>query len=198
MDANFQTQAVLNFVRRLQTRMAVYAVRGDGDPKKPIKGSASSQDVTWRGQKWPNGTKLWTVGVKQAKDLLHGQLGVEVQGRGYVHTSDQLPREWYEQLTAEQRVLVSTPTGIVERWVKRRPRNEVLDCRNYAVHAAYMLGMHQWADRRWQQLLAAVQPPRDLFAAPSPVPEDPDPQPEPMPTPLPRRPHAAQPLGRPW
>jgi terminase, large subunit len=166
MDANYQTQAVLNFVRRMQLRMKVYAVRGDGDPKKPIKGTGSSQDVTWRGQKWPNGTKLWTVGVKQAKDLLHGQLGVSAPGPGYVHTSDQLPREWYEQLTAEQRVLVTTPTGTIERWVKRRPRNEVLDTRNYAVHAAHMLGLHTWPDRRWVQVAQAVQPPPDLFTPP--------------------------------
>lgn len=164
MDANYQTQAVLNFVRRMQGRMKVYAVRGEGDPKKPIKGPASSQDVTWRGQKWPNGVKLWQVGVKQAKDLLHGQLGIDQAGPGYVHTSDQLPREWYEQLTAEQRILVSTPTGTIERWVKRRPRNEVLDTRNYALHAAYMLDLHRWTDRRWIQQEQAVQPPRDLFS----------------------------------
>jgi phage terminase large subunit GpA-like protein len=173
LDANYQTQAVLNFVRSHQSRMKLHAIRGDGDPKKPIKGPGSSQEVTWRGQKWPNGTKLWTVGVKQAKDLLHGQLGVELAPGGlptpgYVHTSNQLPREWYEQLTAEQRILVSTPTGTIERWVKRRPRNEVLDTRNYAAHAAYMLGVHKFTDARWAQIAAIVQPPRDLFTvAPS-------------------------------
>jgi phage terminase large subunit GpA-like protein len=168
LDANYQTQAVLNFVRRMQARgLKVYAVRGDGDPKKPIKGPGTSQDVTWRGQKWPNGTKLWTVGVKQAKDLLHGQLSIEQPGPGFVHTSDQLPREWYEQLTAEQRVLVSTVRGPEERWIKRRPRNEVLDTRNYAVHAAHMLGLPKFTDARWVQIRAAVQPPRDLFSGPA-------------------------------
>lgn len=169
IDANYQTQAVLNFVRRLQGSMRIYAVRGDGDPSKPIKCPGTSQDVTWRGQRWPHGVKLWTVGVKAAKDLLHGQLAIAAPGPGYVHFSRDLPREWYEQLTAEQRVLVSTPTGTIERWVKRRPRNEVLDTRNYALHAAHMLGMPTWSDRKWQQVEQAVQPPPDLFAPPPPA-----------------------------
>lgn len=169
IDANFQTQAVLHFVRKQQmTGLRIYAVRGENDPKKPIKCPGTSQDVTWRGQKWPNGVKLWGVGVKAAKDLLHGQLQIEREGPGYVHTSTDLPREFYEQLTAEQRVLVSTPTGTIERWIKRRPRNEALDTRNYALHALYMSGAHQWTAQRWQQQLQAVQPPPDLFT-PSPV-----------------------------
>ena len=188
IDANYQTQAVLNFVRLMaQQGMRIYAVRGEGDPKKPIKGPASSQDVTWRGQKFPNGTKLWQVGVKNAKDLLHGQLGVEQHGPGFVHTSKDLPREWYEQLTAEQRVLVSTTTGTIERWIKRRPRNEVLDTRNYAVHAAYMLGLHTFKDARWLQVEQAVQPPRDLFSPPTDIvvkPEATAPEATPRPPPV--------------
>lgn len=203
-DANYQTQAVLNFVRAQQTSIRIYAVRGDGDPKKAIKGTSSSQDVTWRGQKWPNGTKLWTVGVKAAKDLLHGQLALTEPGPGYIHFSRDLPREWYEQLTAEKRVLVTTPTGTIERWVKHRPRNEVLDTRNYALHAAYMLGMHAWPDRRWVQIDQAVQPPRDLFA-PDFAAQDQailipvqTPAVEPPAAAPPQRPPAARPAPRGW
>jgi phage terminase large subunit GpA-like protein len=163
-DANYQTQAVLNFVRRQQMRMRIFAVRGEGEPTKPIKGPGTSQDVTWRGQKWPNGVKLWAVGVKAAKDLLHGQLQISQAGPGYVHFSNELQREWYEQLTAEQRIQVKTPTGLQERWVKRRPRNEVLDTRVYAAHAAYMLGMNTWPDRKWSEVEQTVQPPADLFS----------------------------------
>jgi phage terminase large subunit GpA-like protein len=54
------------------------------------------------------------------------------------------------------------------RWVKRRPRNEVLDNRNYALHAAFGLGLHNYTDKRWSDLEASVQPARDLFSTPAP------------------------------
>ncbi|MNL36698.1 Phage terminase large subunit [compost metagenome] len=52
------------------------------------------------------------------------------------------------------------------RWVKRRPRNEVLDNRNYALHAAFGLGLHNYTDKRWSDLEASVQPAVDLFTPP--------------------------------
>lgn len=184
IDANYHTQAVLNFVRQHQRTLPVYAVRGEGDPKKPIKGPANPQDVTWRGRKYPNGVKLWQVGVKQSKDLLHGQLEVLLQQgenrrRGYVHFSRDLPREWYEQLTAEQRVQLIERGGVVERWVKRRPRNEVLDCRVYAAHATEMLGIPAWKPEQWARLEARVQPAQDQVAAPAPLPAKAAPPPRP-------------------
>lgn len=164
-DANYQTQAVLNFVRRMRLKgLNIVAVRGEGDAKKPILCPGTSQDINWQGKRWPAGTKLYGVGNKAVKDLLHGQLQIAQPGPGFVHLNKRLPREWFEQLTAEQRVLVKTAHGLEERWVKRRARNEVLDCRNYATHAAYMLGLHRWTDKRWQEQAQAVQPPRDLFS----------------------------------
>ena len=83
-----------------------------------------------------------------------------------MHTSKQLKREWYEQLTAEQRILAKLNGKDTYQWVKRRPRNEVLDCRNYALHAAMAHGIHTWPEPKWLQLEQAVQPPQDLFSAP--------------------------------
>ena len=108
------------------------------------------------------------IGVDTAKDLLHGQLSIAQPGPGYVHFSQDLPREWYEQLTAEQRIVTRAQGGESMRWVKRRPRNEKLDCRNYATHAAHMLGLHTMGDAAWQRLEALVQPPPDLFS-PRPI-----------------------------
>ena len=107
------------------------------------------------------------MGVDNAKDLLLGQLAITQHGPGYVHTSQALPREWYEQLTAEQRILAKVNGKDTYRWVKRRPRNEVLDCRNYALHAAMAHGIHKWPESRWLQLEQTVQPPQDLFSTPS-------------------------------
>jgi phage terminase large subunit GpA-like protein len=203
-DSNYQTQAVYNFVRRMQHRMRIHAVRGEGAENLPIKGPGRSQEVNWKGGRWPNGIKQWSVGVDAAKDLLHGQLQITEPGPGYVHMNKARPREWFEQLTAEQRVLARGATGLAERWIKRRPRNEVLDCRNYALHAAYMLGLHQYVHKDWVRLEQAVQPPADLFtsapaAAPIVVPGGAKPATAPaVPMPPPQRPARAVAAGRSW
>lgn len=207
IDSSDQTQAVYNWVRKSQHLLpCLRAIKGASEEHKPILGSASSQEVNWRGQKWPNGIKLWSIGVDSAKDLLLGQLGISKPGPGYVHMAPELPREWFEQLTAEQRVMVRVAGKDTYRWVPRRKRNEVLDCRNYALHAAYSLGLHTFADKRWAQIEAAVQPAADLFtgAASSPV-QQAQPVPAvvdtPKPTTQPQQPTRRQPqrpAGRFW
>jgi phage terminase large subunit GpA-like protein len=167
IDSSDQTQAVYNWVRKLQHQLPkLRAVKGRGEENVPVLGPSSPQEVRWNGKKIPNGIKLWNVGVDSAKDLLLGQLAIENPGPGFVHFSSELPQEWFEQLTAEQRILVKVNGKEVYRWVKRRPRNEVLDNRNYALHAAFGLGLHNYTDKRWSDLEASVQPPLDLFAQP--------------------------------
>lgn len=167
IDSSDQTHAVYNWVRKVQHQLPkLRAVKGRGEENIPVLGPSSAQEVKWNGKRWPNGIKLWNVGVDTAKDLLLGQLSITEAGPGYVHFSSELPREWYEQLTAEQRILVKVGGRETYRWVKRRPRNEQLDCRNYALHAAFGLGLHNYTDKRWSELEASVQPPRDLFSAP--------------------------------
>lgn len=167
IDSSDQTQAVYNWVSRNQHRLPeLRAVKGDGNDGVHILGPSSLKEVNWRGRKIERGVKLWRVGVHAAKDLLLGQLSIENPGPGYVHFSDDLPREFYEQLTAEQRILAKVGGRDVSRWVKRRPRNEQLDNRNYALHAAFGLGLHRFTDKKWADLEAGVQPPVDLFATP--------------------------------
>jgi phage terminase large subunit GpA-like protein len=137
-----------------------------GDDNKPIVGPSSLQEVNHRGVKVQRGIKLYLVGVDQAKDLLLGQLAIAEPGPGYVHFSTDLPREFYEQLTAEQRVLTKIKGQDAYKWVKRRPRNEELDIRNYAMHAAMCQGIHKWSEAKWLQLEQLVQPAEDLFSAP--------------------------------
>lgn len=168
IDSSDNTQAVYDFVHSCAGQIRIHAIKGSSEEGKPIKGTATVQDVNYRGRVRKRGVKVWVIGVDTAKDLLLGQLALPqpLPGQrraGYVHTSQDLPREWYEQLTAEQRVLVRTPRGEAYRWMKRRPRNEVLDCRNYATHAAFVRELHRYTERQWDQLAAAVQPAPDLF-----------------------------------
>ena len=166
IDSSDQTQAVYNWVRKTQHLLPkLRAVKGRGEDNVPVLGPSSPQEVRFNGRKIPNGIKLWNVGVDTAKDLLLGQLAIEQPGPGFIHFSSELPREWFEQLTAEQRILVKVNGKEVFRWVKRRSRNEVLDNRNYALHAAFGLGLHNYSDKRWGDLEASTQPSRDLFSA---------------------------------
>ncbi len=167
IDSSDQTQSVYNWVRSAQTRIpGLRAIKGDNNDSRAIVGPSSLQEVSHRGRKIKHGIKLWLVGVDNAKDLLLGQLAITEPGPGYVHTSTDLKREWYEQLTAEQRILTKVNGKDTYKWVKRRPRNEVLDARNYSLHAAMCLGIHKWPESKWLQLEQTVQPPQDLFSAP--------------------------------
>lgn len=150
IDSSDQTQDVYNWVRKAQRLIpTLRAVKGSSEGGKPILMPASLVEVNYKGQKIPNGLKLWGIGVDTAKDLLFGQLAIPSPGPGFVHMAADLPREWFEQLTAEHRVLQRVGGRDVYRWKKRRPRNEVLDCRNYALHAAMGLGLHNMPEARW-------------------------------------------------
>lgn len=168
IDSSDQTQAVYNWVSKAQHLIPnLRAIKGDDNV--PIVGPSSLKEVNWRGRKVQRGVKLWRVGVDEAKDLLLGQLAIEKPGPGYLHFSDELPREFYEQLTAEQRVLAKVQGRDQYKWVKRRPRNEQLDNRNYALHAAMGQGLHKYTDAQWARLEAVVQPPADLFSQPAKI-----------------------------
>ena len=194
IDSSDQTHAVYAWVMRNQSRLPqLRAIKGSSEEHRPVLGPASRQTVNWRGQTIQNGVSLWMMGADTAKDLLLGQLAIERPGPGHVHMAADLQREWFEQLTAEQRILVKNNGKDTYRWVKRRARNEVLDCRNMALHAAMGLGLHSHTEARWQQIEAAVQPPEDLFSrasvqAPAPTAEAVIAQPKPQPTRQPTRP----------
>jgi len=152
---------------RVHSSRRIYAIRGEPKQGCPVKRKSSSQDINWRGRIIKAGVKLWHVGTDTAKDLLFGRLKVTQPGPGYVHFSKDLPPEFYHQLTAEHRVLQRTAQGEQHRWVKARPRNEVLDCTVYAIFAAHMLDLHRYTERMWAKLEAAVQPlVADIFSQP--------------------------------
>jgi len=163
IDSSDQTQAVYNWVSKAQSSLPnLRAIKGK--PGIPIVGAATMQEVNYRGRKISRGIKLW--GVDNAKDLLLGQLSIKEPGLGYLHFSNQLPREWFEQLTAEHRVLKRVNGKDILKWIKRRARNEVLDGRNYAMHAAMAHGIHKGPESKWRQLEQAIQPAQDLFNPP--------------------------------
>lgn len=156
------THQVYNFCR-MRERRRVFAVRGDPQSSKMVKGKATIQDVNWRGKVLKRGVRLWYVGTDTAKDLIFGRLKVTQPGAGYVHFSRDLGPEFYNQLTAEARMPVRTARGLEFRWVNpKRARNEVLDCTVYAIFCTHQLGLHLYTDLMWKNLERALEP--DLFA----------------------------------
>ncbi|MFZ6724697.1 phage terminase large subunit family protein [Undibacterium sp. MH2W] len=166
------THQSYNFCRT-RSRRRIYAVKGESQPGKPVKGRSSLQDVNVKGSVLKRGVRLWMVGTDTAKDLIYGRLQVETPGPGFMHFSAALPKEFYEQLTAEVRVLQKTAHGEQYRWVKRQQRNEVLDCTVYSLFAAHTLDLHKYTDRMWAKLESAVCPAvADMFAPPPEVIEE--------------------------
>lgn len=186
------THQVYNYVRTRSHRR-VFAIKGETQAGKPVKGRSTAVDVNWKGQILKRSVKLWLVGTDTAKDLIHGRLQVANPGPGYMHFSQDLPREFYAQLTAEKRMPVRTSRGAETRWVKPSgARNEVLDCSVYSIFAAHMLGLHTYTDAMWSRIESVVQPATaDLFSAPArPADQAPasPPAPPPAPVTLPRPP----------
>ncbi len=141
-----------------------YGIKGESRPGQPIKGRKSFVDVNERGRVIKRGATLWMVGTDTAKDLLHGRFEVQQPGPGYVHFPNDMPPEFYAQLTSESRVLAKTARGDDYRWIKPAgARNEVLDCTIYALFCAQMLDLHRYSDQMWRRLEQALEP--DLFEA---------------------------------
>lgn len=138
-----------------------YAIKGDSQDGKPVKGRSSNQDVNHRGRILPKSIKLWLVGTDTAKDLFFGRIKVPQPGPGYVHFSKHMPLEWFKGLTSEVRRAIKTSSGLKHRWVKTVERNEPLDTTVYAIFASHMLDHYKMTDAQWSRLENDLLP--DLF-----------------------------------
>ena len=155
------THQCYSFTRKHQNKNW-YAVKGESQAGKPIKGRKSFVDVNEYGRVVKRGATLWLVGTDTAKDLLHGRFSVAQPGPGYVHFPVDIQPEFFQQITSEKRVLAKTARGDDYKWIKPPgARNEVLDCTVYAMFCAQMLDLHKYSDLMWRRLESAVEP--DLF-----------------------------------
>jgi terminase, large subunit len=150
---------VYNYCRQRESQR-VYAIKGDGADGKPIKGKSSLVDVNFEGRVLASGVRLWFIGSNQTKDLLANRLRLQLPGPGFVHFPDGLNKDFFDQLTAEERRKVITPRGTVWRWKKvvESRRNEILDLMQMCIFAAYTLDVHKYTDVDWQRLELVVQP----------------------------------------
>ena len=156
-----KTQAVYNYCR--QRGPIVFALKGASTPGKPILNRPTTQDVTYGGKTIKKGVQLWSIGTDIAKGTIYNRLKLNDVGPGYAHFPIGLDDEFYKQLTAEKLVTSYDKQGFpVQKWIKTRERNDVLDEDIYCYAAALKSGMQRmdWdnmskslKDKGGQQLL---------------------------------------------
>lgn len=128
------TQQVYDFCKTRQTRR-VFAIKGMAGEGRAIVSSPAPK----RTGKNPRPVPLFTVGVDEAKKIVHHRLRISEPGPGYCHFPREYDEEYFAQLTAEK-IVTRYVKGFPKReWVKTRARNEALDIRAYALAALYLL-----------------------------------------------------------
>lgn len=163
------TKEVYEWVQK-QPRAVVWAVKGDNRTETPVSGPRATE-YNRQGHKTKYGTILRTIAVNVFKSTLYSDLKkrpptVEelAQGltypQGYCHFPNDFAYgdEYFKQLCAER--LVSTKTkrgGEKVEYQQTRPRNEALDCRIYAMAAAWVHGSHRWQPAHWRMLRERVE-----------------------------------------
>lgn len=159
------TQDVYNFTRIRQHRH-IFSIKGASVAGKPIISAKPTMvDVNWMGKIEPRGAKMWLIGTDTAKDYLSARYR-NTTGPGTTHFSQDLPPEYYQQLTAEYRVASYKRGRKISVWDKKKSeRNEAGDLMVYNLGAAYYLGLHKKTPNQWQNLRDFIDPQTpDLFA----------------------------------
>jgi phage terminase large subunit GpA-like protein len=163
------THEVYLFCRDRRLRH-IFAVKGMSQAARPILGKPTEVEVNYRGKRIRHGAQLWPVGADTAKALIYGRLRVRVPGPGYMHFSDELEDDYFEQLTAERLVTRYVKGRARLEWVKPAGRrNEALDLEVYALAAAQYVGIGRMRESDWQRLERKYQPAKDTPAPDAPV-----------------------------
>lgn len=161
------TQDVYNYCRGRKNR-GVLAIKGSSRPGRPvIAAKPAKMDVNHRGKAARQGVDLWFVGTDTAKDWLASRWALP-SGPGAVHFSQDLPDEFYSQITAERCLRKFRKGHVITEWVKNKAdRNEALDLSVYNLAAAHIIGLHRYKSHHWAELRMKIAPPTaDLFHGP--------------------------------
>jgi len=157
------TQEVYEFARPRRRRIVggqrqdVLAVKGSSTAKAPIIGKGKKLEYTYRGKPAFGSVELFQVGGELAADWFMNRLALEKDIA--IHTSHQLPLEFYEQLLAEVKVTEWRKGRKVKAYrpIKRGVRNEQFDLMKYNVALAHYLGLDRYTQERWAQEAAKMQ-----------------------------------------
>ncbi len=130
IDSGHLPKEVHRFTRGKAGRR-IFACRGSSEPGKPLLAGMSRRN----GPRVP----VYYIGTDTAKGTILARLKIEEPGPGYMHFPVGRDREYFEQLTAERAVRRYRKGRPYREWIKKRARNEALDCRVYAMAALEQL-----------------------------------------------------------
>ncbi len=171
------TQEVYNFTSRRRHKR-IFAIKGASRPERPILAAKPSfVDYNRRGQIVKKGVQLWYIGTDTAKNYLTRRWKY-VTGPGAAHFSNELPEEYYKQLTSEYLSTKFKNGKKVTFWAKKQQdRNEALDLMVYNLAAAYYAGLHKYKEAHWEALRKKVIPDHgeEKEGTTDPAPEEPKP-----------------------
>lgn len=156
VDSSDQTQLVYSQVRAVEDDR-VMAIKGF-DNQIVMVAQPKYMDIDFDGRKIFRGVRMWPVGSSVIKTELYGFFRLkppleegEPTPPGFCEFP-QYEKEYFLQLTAEQRVHRTINGRSVSRWEKKYERNEALDCRVYARAAAFVFGIDRFTPDQWEQL----------------------------------------------
>lgn len=118
----------------------ILAIKGASTKGGPIMGKPSSANVNHLGQKLKG--DLWNIGVDTGKNLISSRVRLTDDGPGKYHFHEKITEEYCKQWLGEKRVSHVVKGFTVFGWEKIGP-NEVFDCENYALAAAYYYGIQR-------------------------------------------------------
>lgn len=148
------TQSVYKYCSKRKTARR-FAIKGQGGVGIPIVSAAKKK----KSGKKTRPVDLYMVGTDQSKTLLYRRLEKEVGTAGSCHFPAHYSDTYFEQLTAEKCITRYVKGHPKQEWVKIRPRNEALDCRNYA-YAALLIMNPSFAryQKRIEKKAAELEP----------------------------------------
>lgn len=162
IDSGYSAQNVYKFVAPRSTR-GVYAIKGFDGAGRPVAKIGKPGKI-----KGPTPERIYILGVDSIKDTLYSFFRSEPGEAGFCHWPTRLPGErdmpasYFDQLTAEERVTRWRRGARKVEWIKKRPRNEALDCRVYA-YAALTILNPVWSRLRDRMIAGpAVPAPRHV------------------------------------
>ncbi|MCO5763754.1 MAG: phage terminase large subunit family protein [Chromatiaceae bacterium] len=161
IDCGYLPDDVLHFTRSRRGR--TIAVKGASQGNRAIIGKPSKVDFTWRGSVIKAGAEIYLIGGDTAKHWLFARLSSDRKHPAHdrlIRFPEGLDESFYTMLTAE----AWDPNK--RKWIKIRPRNESIDCFQYALAAAMQpaVRIHTWREGHWAKLEAALEPVHgDLF-----------------------------------
>lgn len=131
---------------------------------KPVIGRPTYVDLTYDGKPIKAGVQLWPIGTDIAKSTIYHRLSLDKHGPGFMHHYSALPRDYYEQLTAEKLVPHQNKNGFYSKiWVlPSGRRNEALDLEVYTYAAALRAGVGRMRSEDWEELAVAYAAPAEV------------------------------------